>query len=49
MMKSSKRTFLVLVLDGLGIHAANQLQFFGVSGLGVDLGYCHVKWFALET
>ena len=24
-------------------------SFFGVSGWGIDLGYCGVEWFALET
>ena len=23
--------------------------FFGVSGWGIDLDYCDVEWFALET
>ena len=24
-------------------------SFFGISGWGIDLGYCNVEWFALET
>ena len=24
------------------------LSFFGISGRGIDLGYCDVEWFALE-
>ena len=24
-------------------------SFFGISGWGIDLDYCHVEWFALET
>ena len=23
-------------------------SFFGISGWGIDLGYCDVEWFALE-
>ena len=24
-------------------------SYFGISGWGIDLNYCDVKWFALET
>ena len=24
-------------------------SFFSVSGWGIDLDYCHIEWFALET
>ena len=24
-------------------------NFFGISGWGIDLDYCDIKWFALET
>ena len=24
-------------------------SFFGISGRGIDLSYCDVEWFALET
>ena len=39
----------MLVLKGLvGLHRTVQLQFFGVSGWGIDLDYCDTEWFALE-
>ena len=39
----------MLVLEGLvGLHRTVQLQFFGLSGWGIDLDYCDVEWFALE-
>ena len=40
----------MLVLEGLvGLHRTIQLQFFGISGLGIDLDYFDTEWFALET
>ena len=43
-------SFLVLVLESLvGLHRTIQLQFFGISGLGIDLDYFDTEWFALET
>ena len=48
MMK--KVSFLVLVLESLvGLHRTVNFSFFGVSGWGIDLDYCDVEWFALET
>ena len=44
-----KRTsfFLVWVLEGLvGCHRTVQ---FGISDWGIDLDYCDIEWFALET
>ena len=39
----------MLVLEGLvGLHRTVQLQFFGLSGWGIDLDYCDIEWFALE-
>ena len=39
----------MLVLEGLvSHHRIVQLQFFGVSGWGIDLDYCDTEWFALE-
>ena len=39
----------MLVLEGLvGLHRTIQLQFFGISGWGIDLDYCDIEWFALE-
>ena len=45
-----KRTsFGVLVLEGLvGLHST-LFSFFGISGWSIDLDYCDVEWFALET
>ena len=44
-----KRTsFLVLVLEGLvGLHRT--VSFFGNCHWGIDLDYCGIEWFALET
>ena len=47
-----KRTsFLVLVLKGLvGLHRTVQLQLLQlVTDWGIDLDYCDIEWFALET
>ena len=47
-----KRTFFfwMFALEGLvGLHRTIQLQFFGISGLGIDLDYFDTEWFALET
>ena len=39
----------MLVLKGLvGLHKTVQLSFFSVTGLGIDLDYYYIKWFALE-
>ena len=39
----------MLVLEGLvSHHRIVQLQFFGISGWGIDLDYCDTDWFALE-
>ena len=41
---------LVLVLEGLVcLHQTSQFSVFGISGWGIDLDYCDIKWFALET
>ena len=40
----------MLVLDGLvGLHRTVQLQLLQRYWLGIDLGYCDIEWFALET
>ena len=40
----------MLVLEGLvGLHRIFQLSFFSVTGWGIDLDYCDIEWFALET
>ena len=40
----------MLVLKGLvGLHKTVQLQLFSITGWGIDLGYCDIEWFALET
>ena len=40
----------MLVLEGLvGLYRTVQLQLFGISGWGIDLAYCDIEWFALET
>ena len=38
-----------LALEGLvGLHRVIQINFFSVSGWGIDLDYCNIAWFALE-
>ena len=40
----------MLVLKGLvGLHRTIQLQLLQRYWLGIDLGYCDIEWFALET
>ena len=40
----------MLVLDGLVCHHRTvQLRFFDICGWGIDLDYCDIEWFALET
>ena len=40
----------MLVLKGLvGLHRTLQLSFFSVTGWGIDLDYCDIECFALET
>ena len=41
----------MLVLGGLvGLHRINQLQnFSSITGWDIDLDYCDIEWFALET
>ena len=41
----------MLVLEGLvGLHRKQfNLSFFNISGWGIDLDYCDIECFALET
>ena len=40
----------MLVLKGLvGLHRTIKFSFFSVTGWGIDLDYCDIEWFALET
>ena len=40
----------MLVLKGLvGLHRTIKLQLFTITGWGIDLDYCDIEWFALET
>ena len=42
--------FWVLVLEGIvGLHRTIQLQLFSITGWDIDLDYCDIEWFALET
>ena len=42
--------FGVLILEVLvGLHKTIQLQLLQRSGWGIDLDYCDIEWFALET
>ena len=46
-----KRTsFLGVILkDLVGLHKPFSFSFFSVTGWGIDLDYCDIEWFALET
>ena len=45
-----EKDFLVLVLEGLiGHHRIFNFNFLGLSDWGIDLNYCDIEWFALET
>ena len=46
-----KRTsFFGVSSKGLvGLHRNVQLQLFSITGQGIDLDYCDIEWFALET
>ena len=40
---------LVLVLEGLVcLHQTSQFSVFGISGLGIELDYRDIEWFALK-
>ena len=46
----NRTSFWVLVLKGLvGLHRTIQLQLLNITDLGIDLDYCDIEWFALET
>ena len=43
-------TFLMLVLhDGLGLHRTGQFLLVQYQRCGIDLDYCDIEWFALES
>ena len=45
-----KDIFLVFTLEGsVGLHRIVQFQLFSISGWDIDLDYCDIEWFALET
>ena len=33
----------------LGLHRPFNFSFFSITGWGIDLDYCDIEWFALET
>ena len=40
----------MLVLEGLvGLHRTINFSFFSITDWGLDLDYCDIEWFALET
>ena len=40
----------MLVLEGLvGLQELFNFSFFSITGWGIDLDYCDIEWFALET
>ena len=42
--------FFLLILKGfVGHHRTIWLQVFRVSGWGIDLDYCDIEWFVLES
>ena len=42
--------FWHLVLEALSVFIEPlNFSFFSISGWGIDLDYCNIEWFALET
>ena len=40
----------MLVLEGLvGLHKPFNFSFFSITGQVIDLDYCDIEWFALQT
>ena len=40
----------MLILGGLvDLHKPFSFSFFSITGQGIDLDYCDIEWFALET
>ena len=40
----------MLVLEGfVGLQRTVQLQLLSITSQGIDLDYCNIEWFALET
>ena len=33
----------------VSLHRTIQLRFFSITGWGIDLDYCNIEWFVLET
>ena len=49
-LKWKRHHFSMLVLKGLvGLPRTVQLSFFSITGQGIDLDYCDIEWFPLET
>ena len=47
---NEKDIFWVLVLEGLvSLQEPFNFSFFSITGRGIDLDYCDIEWFALET
>ena len=40
---------MLVLKDLVGLHRTIQLQLLSVTGWGIDLDFCDIKWFALET
>ena len=46
----NKNLFWVLVLEGLvSLHRIVSFNYFSITCQGIDLDYCDIEWFALET
>ena len=40
---------MLVLEDFIGLHRTVQLQRLNITGWGIDLDYCDIEWFALET
>ena len=40
---------MLVLKDLVGLHRTFNFSFFSVTGWGIDLDYCDIEWFALET
>ena len=40
---------MLVLKDLVGLHKTVQLQFLSITGWDIELDYCDIEWFALET
>ena len=40
---------MLVLKDLVGPHRTIPFSFFSITGWGIDVDYCDIEWFALET